>query len=332
MSIFNDNDLVLLVGEGNFSFSAALSEQNLNVELVASCYESGVCQEAAEKNVNRLRKNGTCVLFNVDATKLEECPSLKLRLFDKIIFNFPHVGGKMRIERNRELLKGFFMSSARMIKENGQILVTLCNGQGGTPVDKPQRRWDDSWKIVEMAAHGNFILTRVDPFLWQSFEDYIVTGYRGLNKQFHTSGSLTHFFTKSQSPTAHNIAPKNKINAFTLNNITWKGMINSLQNKLDYELKCIYPCTFTFDLTVSTDEYFNTAEFYQLLYNYAGSIIENVDLIDCYSSPDDKKIKRTYRIDYKSNYIPLYRKRVIELHQNVIANFVEDNFKVVVSR
>lgn len=278
--------------------------------------------------------SGICVLFDVDATKLEDCPSLKSRLFDKIIFNFPHTGGKMRIEKNRDLLKDFFVSSERMIKKNGQVLVTLCNGQGGTPMDELRRRWDDSWKIVEMAAHGNFILTRVEPFLWQSFRDYIVTGYRSLDKQFHTAGSLTHFFTKSEPPMMSNIAPSNKINSskYIVDNITWKDMTNSIQDKSDHCIKCIYPCNFTFDLTLSTDGDFNTAEFYQSLYNYAGSIIENVDLINCYLSPVDEKIKRTYRINYKSNYVPLYRKRVIELHQNVIANFIEDKFKVTISR
>ncbi|KAL6255828.1 hypothetical protein P5V15_013071 [Pogonomyrmex californicus] len=240
----------------------------------------------------------------------------------------------MRIEKNRDLLRDFFVSSERMIKENGQVLVTLCNGQGGTPMDKPRRRWDDSWKIVEMAAHGNFILTKVESFLWQSFQNYIVTGYRSLDKQFHTADSLTHIFAKGKPPTMHNIAPNNKINAFTytVDNIKWKDITNNIQDNSVYDIKCIYPCIFTFDITLSTDRNFNTAEFYQSLYNYAGSIIENVNLIDCYLSPVTDKIKRTYRIDYKSNHIPLYRRRVIELHQNIIATFIEDEFKIIVSR
>jgi len=274
-----------------------------------------------------------CVLFDVDATKLEEHSLLKSKLFDKIIFNFPHVGGKMRIEKNRNLLKNFFISSEKMIKENGQILVTLCNGQGGTPMDNPKRHWNDSWKIVEMAAHGNFILTRVEPFLWQSFQNYIVTGYRSLEKQFYIAGSLIHFFIKRELPTIHNIAPSCKINIskHDTDNITWKEIANNIQNTADYDIKCVYPCAFSFDLTFSTYTDFNTVEFYQLLNNYAGSVINNVDFIDYYLSPD-KKIKRTYRINYKSNYIPLYRKRVIELHQNTITNFIEDTFNVTVSR
>lgn len=279
--------------------------------------------------------SGVCVLFGVDATKLEECIPLKSKLFDKIIFNFPHIGGKMRIEKNRDLLKNFFVSSEKIIKQDGQVLVTLCNGQGGTLMDNPMRRWDDSWKIVEMAAYGNFILTKIEPFLWSSFQDYIVTGYRGLEKPFYIAGALTHFLKKTEPPTIYNIAPGNRINNISVHNtdnITWKEIVNRIQNISNYDIASIYPCTFQFDLTLSTTRNFNTAEFYQLLYNYAGSIIDNVVLIDHYMSPTSKQIKRTYRIYYKSDFLPLYRKRTIELHQTIITNFIEDTFKITVSR
>lgn len=57
-SIFNKDDFVLLVGEGNFSFSVALLQHNLNIKLIASCYESSVSQEAAKKNIKYLQSNG----------------------------------------------------------------------------------------------------------------------------------------------------------------------------------------------------------------------------------------------------------------------------------
>lgn len=58
MSIFSENDFVLLVGEGNFSFSVALLEQNLNINFIATCYEPSTNEEAAKKNIEHLQNNG----------------------------------------------------------------------------------------------------------------------------------------------------------------------------------------------------------------------------------------------------------------------------------
>lgn len=68
-----------------------------------------------------------------------------------------------------------------------------------------------------------------------------------------------------------------------------------------------------------------------LLYNYAGCIINNVTFIRSYTS-SEKIEKRTYRISYRSNYLPLYRKRVINIHENLIADILENNLNVSVSR
>ncbi|OAD58005.1 GTP-binding protein 5 [Eufriesea mexicana] len=217
LTIFSENDRVLLVGEGNFSFSVALFDLNLKINITTTCYEAEVNQVIAERNIQYLKNNGVRVLLGVDATKLKEHPILKTELFNKIIFNFPHVGGKMRIERNRKLLKQFFISASEQIKSNGQVLVTLCNGQGGTSLDNPSRRWDDSWKVTEMAAHGNFVLITINPFDWSAFQNYMTTGYRSLNKQFHSAGALTHIFIKSEPPNSLNIAPKEKINILQYN-------------------------------------------------------------------------------------------------------------------
>lgn len=57
-SIFNKDDFVLLVGEGNFSFSVALLQHNLNIKFIATCYESSVSQEITKKNIKYLQSNG----------------------------------------------------------------------------------------------------------------------------------------------------------------------------------------------------------------------------------------------------------------------------------
>lgn len=57
-TIFNENDSVLLVGEGNFSFSVALFHLNLRINITATCYEASVNQEFGKKNIEYLKNNG----------------------------------------------------------------------------------------------------------------------------------------------------------------------------------------------------------------------------------------------------------------------------------
>lgn len=58
LSIFRENDRVLLVGEGNFSFAASLVEHNLPVAVTASCYESSATSEIARHNADVVKRNG----------------------------------------------------------------------------------------------------------------------------------------------------------------------------------------------------------------------------------------------------------------------------------
>jgi 25S rRNA (uracil2634-N3)-methyltransferase len=100
---FKALDNILLVGEGNFSFAVALLQHpptpldNLppaNITATAfdteeECYTK---YPDAEQNVRVLREKGAHVLFGVDATTLEKTSALKRRVFDRIVWNFPHAG------------------------------------------------------------------------------------------------------------------------------------------------------------------------------------------------------------------------------------------------
>jgi 25S rRNA (uracil2634-N3)-methyltransferase len=100
---FKPTDRILLIGEGNFSFTRALT---LNIpssleglppgNVTATTYDSEddcyVKYPDAQIIVQGLREKGVEVLFNVDATKLEKASALKGRQWDRIAWNFPHAG------------------------------------------------------------------------------------------------------------------------------------------------------------------------------------------------------------------------------------------------
>lgn len=138
----NDNK-VLFLGEGNFSFSSSLvktlamdlSETSCDLSNIwTSCYESDlskkdinerdeVAAEVKRSNVSYLRSRGCHVLEGVDAEHLQEEPRLSGLSFRRIIFMFPHVGGKMKIHRNRALLLNL-ISSCRGLLSTGNRCMT----------------------------------------------------------------------------------------------------------------------------------------------------------------------------------------------------------------
>ncbi|XP_064433513.1 ferredoxin-fold anticodon-binding domain-containing protein 1 isoform X2 [Mirounga angustirostris] len=174
---------LLLVGEGNFSFAAALSETlDASARVTATCLRrpADLARDpVAGENLQRLRERGTEVRFGVDCTRLADAFELHHREFDRIYFNFPHCGRKAGVAKNRELLAKFFQSCKDVLAEEGEVHVALCRGQGGTPADKPMREWHNSWQVVAMAALGGFILSDVRPFSCEAVPGYKCTGYRG---------------------------------------------------------------------------------------------------------------------------------------------------------
>lgn len=198
----------MIVGDGNFSFSLAYLQKYPQTFLVASSFESrdklNTDQFTAD-NIKQLVDHSAMVLYCVDATSLHGVTELKNLKFDNIIFNFPHYGGKSNLKLNRQLLKDFFGSAVNFIAARGRILLSLCRGQGGTLADIP-KRYDDTWKVVEMAAYSGLILSSVSPFCVSDYPGYVSTGLRSQLKSFITAGGLTHEFTLFQEANARHWA------------------------------------------------------------------------------------------------------------------------------
>lgn len=77
-------------------------------------------------------------------------------------------------------LNSYFETSScvEVLAEDGEVHVSLCNGQGGTPADQPKREWHNSWQVSAMAAEAHLILSAVRHFESDNLPSYKSTGYR----------------------------------------------------------------------------------------------------------------------------------------------------------
>ncbi|CAK7323367.1 unnamed protein product [Dovyalis caffra] len=176
---YSSKHRILLVGEGDFSFSLSLarafgSARNLvsttvdTQDNIAKRYSNGV------GNVRELEEKGGLVFYGVDAKEMSKHFFLRTQRFDRIVYNFPHVGFLYRedsycqIQLNKRLIKGY-LSNAKVLlrEEKGEIHVAHKEGD---PYDK--------WDLVKKAEKIGLVLHEMVPF---SREDY--PGYD--NKRAH---------------------------------------------------------------------------------------------------------------------------------------------------
>jgi 25S rRNA (uracil2634-N3)-methyltransferase len=195
---FTPYDRILLIGEGDFSFSASLVTHHGCADIWATSYDTeaeclakypGTASthiqtilEAfdAENDLAKQR-----VKYNVDATKLNKNNPLKrLGPFSKIMFNFPHTGGlstdiNRQVRANQQLLSTFFHASISLLSpttshthqhpyhdSNGEtspasVIVTLFDSEPYT-----------LWNIRDLARSAGYTVWRSWRFVPEAFPGY----------------------------------------------------------------------------------------------------------------------------------------------------------------
>mmetsp|Transcript_25451 Transcript_25451/g.33235 ORF Transcript_25451/g.33235 Transcript_25451/m.33235 type:complete len:340 (-) Transcript_25451:375-1394(-) len=321
---------ILLVGEGNFTFTQGLislfSENNLHkIQLTSTSLDEKdyVCNrylDGSQDFFEVLEQNPYCDIFHgVDATQLERC--FMSQRFDLIIFNFPHHAGKGKIQKNRQLLEAFFKSGKTVLAPDdvddhsmiSEIKVTLAKGQGGTEADEEQRIWGNSWQVVEQGAKAGLVLKGVDCFDSQLWHDL---GYRCCGRRsqgvgnFATDGALVHTFVR-------------------------EGI----------GVPCMYPVQHIHDISfwygeISREDFiagnmeappFDEDSFLQIVHNHTQGFLQSIEFQEIYFSQkqnersNNHKVSRSYRLCYSSqDDRSLSRQKSVKL-QDALRSAIEES-------
>ncbi|XP_073124778.1 uncharacterized protein At4g26485-like isoform X2 [Henckelia pumila] len=160
---------ILLVGEGDFSFSLCLAMAfGSATNIVATSLDSYDLlirkYKNAKTNVRDLEILGSALLYGVDATRMKIYSDLRYQKFHRIIYNFPHAGFHRKednpalINMHRSLVREFFRNARRMLMVDGEIHL---NHKDTSPYN--------NWRIKDLASECGLFLVECPVF---SIKDY----------------------------------------------------------------------------------------------------------------------------------------------------------------
>lgn len=169
---YSSNHQILLVGDGDFSFSLSLARSFGSASNIVATsldpYDVVIKKyKEAKSNLESLKNLGASLLHRVNATTMKWHTDLKMRKFDRIIFNFPHAGfrGKedniLVINNHRSLVHDFFQNARGLLRHNGEIHI---NHKTTAPFC--------CWDLVELASQSSLTLTEHVEFKIEDYPGY----------------------------------------------------------------------------------------------------------------------------------------------------------------
>ncbi|XVF76983.1 hypothetical protein PTKIN_Ptkin14bG0003600 [Pterospermum kingtungense] len=159
---------ILLVGEGDFSFSASLAVAfGSATNMVATSLDSRemllLKYSGAMENLKKLEELGCKIVHKVNANTMSQHALLKWYSFDRIVFNFPHAGffhqehETPQIQLHKKLVKGFLRNACKMLIENGEVHITHKTAHPFS-----------TWNIEKLAKEvGLWLINEVPFFKWE---------------------------------------------------------------------------------------------------------------------------------------------------------------------
>lgn len=195
---FHTTDSILLIGEGDLSFASSLCTHHSCSQIVATVLESSREELIAkypavnenpgvESNIKILEEAGGVVRYGVDVTKKGLGMGKVKDRWERVVFNFPHVGGKSKdvnrqvrynqgsslpvflrgldgmLMRVLELLVAFFTNSLPLLSptHGSSFLITLFEGEPYT-----------LWNIRDLARHSGLEVKRSFRFQAAAYPGY----------------------------------------------------------------------------------------------------------------------------------------------------------------